>query len=267
MFDAVLLDLDGTVYHEDQPLPGALALLARLARDEQPYACLSNSASSPHRVSERLREMGAQVPPEAIYTAAAAACDYIVDTIPGRPRVFNLATLSIDELLAGRADMVESADDPCDVVLAGGPSNVRATEPRQRLALALLRNGASLVGLCADRVFPSRRGLEFGAGAMCAMLGYAANVTPTYCGKPDPIFFRELCRRVGVNPSRCLLIGDNLESDVMGARRVGMTSALVLSGITRREDLERLPVEARPDIVIESLEELTDVSRLRPRTG
>jgi ribonucleotide monophosphatase NagD (HAD superfamily) len=211
--------------------------------------------------------MGAQVPPEKIYTAAAAACDYIVDSIDGRPRVFNLATVSVDELLEGRAVLVESADDPCDVVLAGGPSNVRATEPRQRLALGLLRRGALLVGLCADRIFPSRRGLEFGAGAMCAMLGYAANVTPTYCGKPDPIFFRELCRRVGVEPSRCLLIGDNLESDVMGAKHVGMTSALVLSGVTRREDLDRVPVEARPEIVVESLEDLVDVIPLHPRTG
>lgn len=211
-----------------------------------------------------MAHMDMHVPAGVIYTAAAAACDYILHSIPGRPRVFNLATVSVDDMLTDRADLVESADDPCDVVLAGGPSNARASEPRQRMALQLLRNGASLVGLCADRVFPSGRGLEFGAGALCAMLSYAAGVPVVYCGKPEPTFFVELCRRIGVPPARCVLIGDNLESDVQGARRVGMTSVLVLSGVTRRQDLDLLPDDRRPDFVIASLDEALTMLIERP---
>jgi 4-nitrophenyl phosphatase len=256
-YEAVLLDLDGTVYHEDYPLPGAVALIRKLQAEQRRFACLSNSASSPLRVMTRLHQMNIDVEPDLIYTAAAASCDYIVQNYSKpRARVFNLATESVQEMLSGLVDWVQTSGEPCDVVIAGAPSNVHATEDRQRAAMELLRKGAALVGLCADRVYPSPRGLEFGAGAMCAMLSYAANVQPFYCGKPEKIFYMELCHRIGIEPTRTILIGDNIESDVLGAKSVGMSTCLVLSGVTRRRDLQNLAADLQPDYVIEDLNEL-----------
>lgn len=255
-FEAVLLDLDGTVYHEDHPLPGALELIRKLQREGKRFACLSNSASSPLRVMDRLQQMGVDLIPDDIYTAAAAACDYIVEHYKPRPRVFNLATESVQEMLDGLVDWVQTGGEPCDVVINGAPSNVYATDDRQRIALQLLRRGCGLVALCADRVYPSPRGLEFGSGSLAAMLSYAASVKPFFCGKPEKIFFLELCSRLRVQPSRCVLIGDNIESDVMGAKALGMSSILVLSGVTRRRDLQRLEQHQQPDFIIEELTEL-----------
>jgi HAD superfamily hydrolase (TIGR01450 family) len=252
-FEVVLLDLDGTVYHEDHPLPGAVELIRKFQREQRRFACLSNSAASPLRVMGRLQKMGVDVPPDAIYTAAAAACDYVLQHFGPRPRVFNLATESVQEMLDGMVDWVQTGGEPCDVVIAGSPSNVYATEERQRTALLLLRHNAALVGLCADRVYPSPRGLEFGSGSQCAMLSYAANIKPFFCGKPERIFFTELCDRLKVEPSRCVLIGDNLESDVFGAKKVGMATVLVLSGVTRRRDLRALKKEDQPDFVLDDL--------------
>jgi ribonucleotide monophosphatase NagD (HAD superfamily) len=70
------------------------------------------------------------------------------------------------------------------------------------------------------------------------------------------VFFLELCDRVKVEPQRCVLIGDNLESDVFGAQQVGMATILVLSGVTRRGDLQKLPAKHRPNFVVEDLTEL-----------
>lgn len=252
-FEAILLDLDGTIYHEDHPLPGAVDFVRALQRAGRRYACLSNSISSPDKLAARLRTMGLDVPSALIYTAAVAAADYVVSHYPGRPRVFNLASRSMATLLDGRVDWVVDERQACEVVMAGGPSGDMAGEDRQRVALELLRAGASLVGLCADRVFPSPRGIEFGAGAMTAMLAYAANVVPVFCGKPEPLFFLDLCARLGVSASNCALIGDNLESDVAGARRVGMTSILVLSGVARAADVAAHDDAYRPDYVVESL--------------
>jgi len=263
-FDVVLLDLDGTVYHEDHPLPGAVELIRKFQREQRRFACLSNSAGSPLRVMNRLNAMGVDLPPDSIYTAAAAACDYVLEHFPlaapgqTKPRVFDLATESIREMLDGLVIWVQSGGEPCDVVLSGAPSNAHATEERQRIALQLLRHGASLVALCADRVYPSPRGLEFGSGAHAAMLAYAANVKPFFCGKPDKVFFMELCHRLKVEPSRCVLIGDNIESDVFGANAVNMATILVLSGVTRRRDLQQLPPDRQPDMVVENLMELLD---------
>jgi 4-nitrophenyl phosphatase len=278
-FDAVLLDLDGTIYFEEHPLPGAVELICRLQERGKPYACLTNSTSSPERIAARLSRMGVTVDAAHIYTAAAAACDYVMEHFGGQsapppsgtepapppvqavrsagearvPRVFNLSTEGVHETLDGRVRWVNSSDEPCDVVIAGVMLNVYATDDRQRQAMILLRKGARLVGICADRVYPSPRGLEFGVGAMCAMLSYASGATPVFCGKPEAFFFKELCRRLGVSPERAVLLGDNLESDIAGAKGVGMTAGLVLTGVSTRADVERVPGHLRPDFLMEGL--------------
>ena len=88
------------------------------------------------------------------------------------------------------------------------------------------------------------------------MLAYASGVTPVFCGKPERFFFLELCRRLGAEPSRCVLVGDNLESDIAGAKGAGMKTVLVLTGVSGRDDLARLPPELRPDWVVGGLLDL-----------
>ena len=231
-FDAVLLDLDGTIYHEEHPLPGAIDLIRRLQRDARPYACITNSTTSSQRLSQRLSRMAVQVDPGHIYTAAAAAADHVIDRWGNGARVFSLTTEGFQEMMDGKVRWVASMNEPCDVVVAGAPANVYATEERQRIALALLRSGAALLGICADRVYPSPRGIEFGSGAFCAYLGYAADVAPFFCGKPERAFFAKLCEKLDADPARCLLIGDNLESDIAGAKALGMKTVLTLTGVT-----------------------------------
>lgn len=252
-YAAVLLDLDGTIYHEDHVLPGAAELVERLQTEGRIYACLTNSTTSPQRLRLRLARMGIEMPTENIYTAAAAAADYVLEHFPDRPRVFSLATEGLHEMLEGKVKWVEAIGEPCDVVIAGAPANTFATADRQRIALYLLRAGAALVGVCADRVYPSPRGLEFGSGAMTSMLAYSANVTPVYTGKPEAIFFQELCQKLGVEPGRCILIGDNLESDIAGAAGLGMATILTLTGVSHLADVERVAPELRPGRVVEDL--------------
>jgi 4-nitrophenyl phosphatase len=257
-YQAVLLDLDGTIYHEDHPLAGAVDLIHLLQTRKLNFACLSNSTTSPARIVTRLARMGVDLQPDRIYTAALASVDYVMQhmkTSP-RPRVFNLATEGVAEMLEGRVDWVSTDAEPCDAVIIGAPANAFATEERQRLALRLLRKGALAVGICADRLYPSPRGLEFGSGALAHMLGYAANIEPIFCGKPRRIFFEELCHRLNVKADQCVLVGDNLESDIMGAREVGMKTILTLGGVTRRRDLLHISGNMKPDWIIEDLTEL-----------
>jgi HAD superfamily hydrolase (TIGR01450 family) len=255
-FAAVLLDLDGTIYHEEHALPGAIELIHRLQRESRKYACISNSTTSPQQLSARIARMGAEVDPAHIYTAAAAAVDYVLDRYPPRPRVFNLSTDGVHDMLDGKVTWAQSPNDRCDAVIAGVMTNVHATEDRQRVALNLLRNGAELVGICADRVYPSPRGIEFGSGAFNAMLGYAANVTPVFCGKPNRVFFTKLCEKLDVRAGDCVLVGDNVESDVAGAKPLGIRTILPLTGVTREQELAALPPHLKPDYVVRDLTEL-----------
>lgn len=259
-YDAVLIDLDGTFYREEpvgaRVLPGAVELVRMLDARQQKYACLTNAGASPRQLSKRLTGMGVDIHPDHIWSCAAACAEYVLHRFGTNASVFNMATEGMDELLSGKVRWTEHDQDRCDVVLAAGPVNRGASPERQWMALQLLRRGAALVGLCADRVYPSHRGFEFGSGAMTAMLAYAADTKPTFCGKPEEVFFRELCTRLGVAPERCILLGDNLDSDIAGARRVGMSSALMLTGITSRAEAARAGHERRPDFVVESMTNL-----------
>lgn len=269
-YSAVLLDLDGTVYHEDHALPGAVDLIRRLQGSGVAYACLTNSTSSPSKLAERLAHMGVSVDPAHIYTAANAACDYVVQQVGDgdkdadedaeahrQARVYNLASDGVEEMLDGRVRWVQTAGEPCDAVIVGTPTNPYASDDRRRVALQLLRRtGAKLVGICADRVYPSPRGIEFGSGALSHYLAYAANTTPVFAGKPNKIFFEELCTRLSVLPDTCLMIGDNLEADVAGAKVKGMKTVLTLTGVTRRRDVMKVAEALRPDWIVEDLTEL-----------
>src|SRR3954463_2476436 len=94
-YQAVLLDLDGTVYHEDHALPGAVELIRRLQQERRTYACLTNSTSSPSRLTLRLKRMGVDVDPAHIYPAASAACDYVLQRFgdPAAAAVIGVASL------------------------------------------------------------------------------------------------------------------------------------------------------------------------------
>lgn len=260
-YHAVLLDLDGTLCHEDHALPGAVELVTRLQREQKRFAILTNSCDSPLRVMQRLERMGLDVEPDVIYTAAAAACDYVLLTYgknpeARKPRVFNLATESVYEMLEGMVEWVTDPTQQCDAIISGAPANAHATEERRRTALLLARHGAAIVGCCADRLYPSPRGIEFGSGALTWMLSYAANVPPVFCGKPEKLFFQELCQRIQTDPAMCVLIGDNLESDIGGGKGVSMRTILSLSGVTRATEIDAIPAELRPDLIVQDLREV-----------
>jgi HAD superfamily hydrolase (TIGR01450 family) len=255
-YSAVLLDLDGTLSHEDHALPGAVDLVRRLKAEGSKYAVLSNTTASPMSICRQLGRLGAEIAAEQIYTAAAAAVDYVIEKFGTGARVFNLATKGIVELLDGRVQWVELADEKCDVVICGAPANLFATLARQRIALSLLRQGAELIGICADRVYTSPQGVEIGVGALTNMLAYAANVPAVFTGKPRRFFFDHLCQRLGVQPELCILIGDNLESDVAGATALGMKTILPLTGVTRPDEINRLAPERRPNWIVSDLTEL-----------
>jgi 4-nitrophenyl phosphatase len=255
-FDAVLIDLDGTIWHEEVPLPGAIELIAHLQKRNQRYAFVTNSGLSPARLADRLIGMGAKVEPAHFYSAASASCDYVRDHFPKGTKVFSVAGGACEELLGDYVEFIQNEDPNCAVVMSASLANKNATPERFQIALRHILRGAAHIALCADRAYPTPRGFEIGSGAVAEMLAYAAGHKPIYCGKPQRVFFEELCTHLNVSPDRCVLIGDNLESDVAGAKGVGMKSIVPLTGLTTREILAANALGLVPDFVVESLGEL-----------
>ena len=260
-FDAVLFDMDGTLYRERHALPGVAALFDRIQQAGRAIRCVTNnSANTARELSERLRTMGVSVPPDWIYTACHGMAEVIRELKPGgrKVRVFNFAGGALPIELAGEADFVEAMADACDVVAVGTHMRENAVAfdfERSLVGLNLLRRGAELVVGCRDRVFPIHGGgVEFGSGSWATLFAFGGNVPlerVRFAGKPEPAFFNKLCSRINADPRRCLVVGDNLESDIQGGLAVGMTTALVLTGVTRREDLASSAIQ--PHAVFDDL--------------
>ncbi len=260
-YKGVLLDLDGTLVRQDKALSGAADLVRHLQQAGVPMLVVTNSTNGPDVVVERLAKAGMAVGADGVLTAAAAAVDTIAAQAQRshdrRPRIFNLGQPDIDSLITAVGTLVDNTQSPCDAVLAGTPGNAKATDERRRVALQLLRDGAELVGVCADRIYPSSRGIEFGCGAFCAMLGYAAGVRARFCGKPERAFFDDALARLGhPPPGDVLIIGDNLEADILGGKAAGMRTGLVLGGVTRQRDIESLGDVMRPTFMVDDLPSL-----------
>lgn len=262
-FDAILFDMDGTIYHEQHALPGAAAMISHLHDIDMPWACVTNnSANTSDELAARLRTMGIVIDPTHIHTAAHAMAQRIVAL--GATRVFNFAGHALPTLLDA-VQWVDADDSAVDVVAVAThmrENDVGFDFDRALCALAHLRGGATLVVGCNDRVFPIAGGVEFGSGAWAALFRFAADLPAervAYCGKPQPGFFHGICKRLGVDPARCLLIGDNLEADIRGGRDAGMTTALLWSGVTRPGDLERSDVT--PDLIHDDLAALLAAMR------
>lgn len=253
-YDAVLLDLDGTIWAEDVALPGAMELIAALRARGQPFAFISNSDLATARLVRRFAAMGVSVDPATLYTAARAACDYVRGHFAAGARVLSLAGEAPHEMLSDHVTFADAG--PCDVVMTASLAQPDVTIARLQIALRRLLAGATLVAACGDRRYPTPHGPEVGSGGVAAMLAHAADVRPVYCGKPNRLFFEELCATLTVEPSRCVIVGDNLEADIVGAKAFGMRSILPLTGITTRAHLARVDPSLAPDSVIDDLREL-----------
>jgi len=264
-FEAVLFDIDGTLCAHHSAVDGAVDLVRDIQRRQQTLACVTNnSAVTIADQVRRLTSCGMNIPAERIYTSGSAMADWIRQRWTA-PRVCNFAGIALEEELADIATFIDSEHGPCDVVTVG--THLRENKKefdyiRAIRALHHLREGAELLVGCVDRVYMYEGLPEFGSGAWGALFATAADLPREkvhYAGKPDPEFFLHLCQRLNVAPHRCLLVGDNLESDVAGGLSVGMTTALVLTGVSQRSDVDAGRV--RPHMVFDDLRALYEAMK------
>ncbi len=248
-FDAVLFDVDGTLLAHHEALPGARDALTAVQNAGAKFALVTNnSATGMAAQIVRLTAAGLDVPTEALYTSGSAMADWIRQRWD-EPRICNFAGEAVVEELP-HATFVTSTDEQVDVVTVGSHHRENAIEfdlDAALVALHHLRGGAELLIGSTDRVYMFDGLAEFGSGSWGALFAYGADVPTSrmhHAGKPDPEFFAHLCDRLEVSPKQCLLIGDNLEADIAGGHSVGMTTALVLTGVTDAEQANAHPVKA-----------------------
>jgi len=249
----LLIDLDGVVYTGREPIAGAALFLAEARRRGLKFLLVTNnSTTSPEFVVERLRGMGIAASPEEILTSAQAAAAYVRSHCgPGsRVRIIGEAGL----LQAAEKEGLLIADDGdsrVDCLLAG--LDRAFTYEKLTCATRAILAGAHFVATNADALLPVEGGQVIpGAGSIVAAIQTATAVAPVVVGKPEPGLFEHGLRRLGgLLPAQVAMIGDRLDTDVLGGKRAGLRTILVLSGVTTNAEVKA--ASSQPDAIAPDL--------------
>jgi HAD superfamily hydrolase (TIGR01458 family) len=252
-YQAVLLDIDGVLTVSWRALPGAVDAVARLRAAGYRLRFVTNTTSRARPVlSETLAEAGFDIAADEIYTAAAATGAYLRSAHPGA-RCFLLTSGGLGADFEGIT--LAETGEPADVVVLGG-AGIEFGYDALNHAFHLLKAGVPLVAMHRNVYWQTRDGLSLDAGPYIRALEQAAGVEAAVIGKPASRFYDQALADLGVPAGRVVMVGDDIEADVGGAKAVGITGVLVRTGKFRDSDIPHPAVV--PDAVLGSIAEFPD---------
>ena len=243
-YDLAMLDLDGVVYVGGEGVAGAAEHLAAVRDTGMRTAYVTNNASRPPAaVAARLTGVGVPARPEEVVTSAQAAARLLRERLGAGARVALLGATGLAEALTEERLLAVSVGDEAAVALVTGYGpDVRWAEVMR--AAVRVRDGLWWVASNTDHTIPTGFGVAPGHGVLVDTIRRFAGVDPVVAGKPQPPLLRETIRRVGGR--RPLMVGDRLDTDIVGARNAGVDSLLVLTGVTGLGELVSAGPQLRP---------------------
>jgi NagD protein len=247
----IILDLDGTLYSGGHAIPGAVDAIAALRRGSHPVVFVTNALESPADYAAKLTQLGVPACPDQVITAPLVLTRYLGRHMPDAT-LFVISDPPLPETLSKCFRLSEEPDE-IDAVVVSCDQSFDAH--KLNVGFQALRQGARFLAVNADATCPVPGGVLPDAGAVIGALeGCTGRKVEVVAGKPSDLMANSILGMVRRPAGECLMVGDSLETDILMGHRNGMTTALVLTGVTRREDLGQAAVQ--PDYVLESLAEL-----------
>lgn len=257
----LIVDMDGVLYRGQESLPGAREFLTYLVEAGVPFILATNNSTlTPGQYVAKLAGMGMEVTEERVLTSGQASALHIAQVAPAGTRVYAIGEDGLFSALRERG--FELTEREVQYVVVG--LDRLLTWDKLRVAALAIRAGATFVGTNPDTTLPTEEGLVPGNGANLAALEAATGVTPLIIGKPQPTLLQLAMEKMGVVQDGTAIIGDRLETDILGGKSAGITTVLVLSGITRREELKDSPYQ--PDLAFDDVGDFLESWR-QQRTG
>lgn len=250
---AVISDMDGVLWRQDDTLPGFHDFFARLQQHNFPFTLATNNSNKSIEDYLALFEgMGVRLRPENLMTSALATADYLRVHYPADALVHVLGGNGLRVAIQDAGFTL--ADEGVAAVAVGLDWNLTYAKLQQ--ATYLINGGADFIGSNADATFPTPEGNSPGAGSTLAALRTATQREPVVIGKPHPPVFEAALRRLGTSPAETLMIGDRLDTDIVGAANLGIQTAMVLTGISSEADIAVSAV--KPDYVFGGLADVVE---------
>lgn len=256
-----LIDMDGVIYRGSALIPGAARFISELRAKGVPFLFLTNNSQRTRRdVATKLERLGIEVEEEHVFTCAMATARFLARQKP-RGTAFVIGEGGLQTALHNNGYAVVDKDPDYVVVGEGRTLNFEMVEA----ALGMIMGGAKLVATNPDPNCPTQSGMRPGCGAVVAMLEAASGTRAFSVGKPSPVMLRDARKELGLTTDQTIVIGDTMETDILGGVQLGFKTVLVLSGGTRREDLARYAYG--PDKIVDSIADLDHDELVRELMG
>jgi HAD superfamily hydrolase (TIGR01450 family) len=254
---SIFVDLDGVIYQGSRAIDHAVAALQKAAKKHSLGYITNNAARTPAQVADQITGFGLPATPESVVTSPQSAAKVLKSLLPAGARVLVVGGVGLSsEVEAAGFVVLEKADDGPDAVVQGFAPHVGWANLAEASFALQRRPEIPWVATNTDWTIPVEGGIAPGNGALVSAVHLAVGRLATFAGKPEKEIFDLALERFGVTPGEALMIGDRLDTDIAGARRAGMKSALVLTGIDSAKTLLAADASMQPDYVLEDLRQL-----------
>lgn len=246
--------MDGVINTGRKLISGADVFVDKLKKGGHKFLFLTNNSyHTTQELRERLLAINIDVSEDYFYTSAMATASFLLYQKPGCSAYVIGGTGLLNELRnAGIKVTSEKPEVPPDYVIVGETENY--DYPKIIEATLLIQEGARFIATNPDITGPTSRGPVPACGALVAPIEKVTGVTPYFLGKPNPAMMYWARRKLEVHSANCFLIGDRMDTDIVGGIESGMTTCLVLSGVTSEERVARFPYQ--PDYIFNTVAEI-----------
>jgi len=245
-----LIDMDGVLYRGAQMIPGADSFVRALRAADVPFLFLTNNSQRTRRdVATKLQRLGINAGEEHVFTCAMATARFLAQQKPSGT-AFVIGEGGLLTALHNNGYAIVDRDPDYVVVGEGRTFTFEMVEAALNMILA----GAKLVATNLDPNCPTQHGTRPGCGAVVAMLEAASGIKAFSVGKPSPVMLRGARKELGLTTAQTVVVGDTMDTDILGGAQLGFKTVLVLSGTTSREDCLRYAY--RPDLIVDSIADL-----------
>ena len=250
-----ICDMDGVIYHGNRVLPGVAEFIAWLHEEKKEYLFLTNNSGyTPRELQQKLHRLGLEVDESHFYTSALATAAFLKEQAPG------CSVFAIGE--AGLLNALYDAgltmnDVNTDYVVVGEGRNYSLDTLTK--ATNLVMKGAKLIGANSDVSGPIENGIAPACRALIAPIEMATGTQAYFCGKPNPLMMRTGLRLLNCHSGDAVMVGDRMDTDVISGMESGMSTVLVLSGVSTRETLKTYAY--RPTAVLNGVGDIVTLAR------
>ncbi len=239
-----ICDMDGVIYHGNKILGGVAEFINWLQENGKRFIFLTNSSErTPHELSMKLKRMGLDVSADHFYTSAMATAAFLSSQNP------DCTAYVIGEAALSKAlyDVGIYMNDVNPDYVIVGETRTYSFEKIEK-AIQLVNAGARLIGTNPDITGPTEHGIMPATGALIAPIEMATNKKAYFVGKPNPLMLRQGMRKLDCHSNEIAFIGDRMDTDIIAGIESNVTTVLVLSGVTSKDDIDNFPY--RPTYVL-----------------